>query len=145
MLMSPPRAMPTAPFTNDRSLSSVHWVLPPVPSPFGSPPWMTKFATTRWNVSPSYRPLLARKAKFETVLGALSGRSWMTIVPPFASVIVAFVEAWSGAAGQSGVGVAVRTAATVRIGVGVGPAAVLPHAEAMKAPAANRAAILTRQ
>ena len=26
---------------------------PPLPSPFGSPPWMTKSGTTRWNVRPS--------------------------------------------------------------------------------------------
>jgi hypothetical protein len=68
----------------------------------------------------------------------------MTIVPPFSSVIVAFVEAWLGAAGHSGVGVAVRVTATVRIGVGVGAAAVLPHAAATTM-AAKRAAILTRR
>ena len=29
---------------------------PPVPSPFGSPPWMTNLGTTRWIVSPSKKP-----------------------------------------------------------------------------------------
>src|SRR5438874_1937477 len=59
----------------------------------------------------------------------------MTMTPPFAMVMVALLDAWFGAPGQSGVAVGfpdavkgVRTGVAVRRGVAVGAAAVLPQA-----------------
>ena len=33
--------------------STVEYPGPPLPSPFGSPPWMTKFGTILWKIRPS--------------------------------------------------------------------------------------------
>jgi len=91
-------------------------------------------------------------AKLVTVLGALSGRRAMVIVPPFSSVITALLGAlmnwidFTTHGVRAGVAVAraaVLIGVTVRIGVADGAAAP-PHAPAITAMAARVAAILTR-
>jgi len=87
-----------------------------------------------------------------TVLGALSGRSAIVIVPPFASVMTAFDGAFTNVTGfttqaAASVGAAVRTTTAVasRVGDGVGAAAVLPQADPITASAARSASPLMRR
>jgi hypothetical protein len=63
-------------FASDGGGSTVVYPGPPVPSPLGSPPWMTKSGTMRWKVRPSKKPFRTRDAKDAVVLGEfLTSRS----------------------------------------------------------------------
>src|SRR5450759_5570608 len=89
-LGSPPRAMERVPVTCGRLLNSAGRLYPGPPVPtsvalgsllFGSPPWMTNPGTTRWQVVPLKKPVLARCRKLATVTGALSGKNRSTMSP----------------------------------------------------------------
>src|SRR3990172_7402243 len=55
-----------------------------MPVPVGSPPCAMKPSSTRWKVTPSKKPLHARKTKLFTVIGALAGNNSAENSPPFA-------------------------------------------------------------
>ena len=56
---------------------------PPVPSPAGSPPWITKPGTIRWNVVLSKKPLSASALNAPPVLGARFASSVISKLPQF--------------------------------------------------------------
>ena len=65
-------AIATTPFVYFASAgggSTVVYPGPPVPSPFGSPPWITKPGTIRWKISPSKKPLRTSAANDAVVFG----------------------------------------------------------------------------
>jgi tRNA pseudouridine38-40 synthase len=72
-------AIATTPFVYFESAgggSTVVYPGPPVPSPFGSPPWITKPGTIRWKVSPSKKPFSTSAANDAVVCGeSLTSRS----------------------------------------------------------------------
>ena len=71
-----------------RSVSFTNWYPgPPVPSPSGSPPWITNPGRIRWNVSPSKNPSSARNTKLATACGATSANSSSTTVPHDVSIV----------------------------------------------------------
>ena len=79
-------AIATTPFVYAASLGGVSTVLypgPPPPVPVGSPPWMTKPGTTRWNVVPSKKPLSASETREAAVFGAVFWSSSIVNEPQF--------------------------------------------------------------
>src|SRR5450756_1243881 len=78
-------AMEMTPWTWLTSVFSKGIVPPPVPLPFGSPPWIMNPFMTRWKVSPSYLPPTTFSTNLVTVLGALSPSSSSLIVPMLVS------------------------------------------------------------
>ena len=70
-------------FASSGGTSTVEYPGPPDPVPVGSPPWMTKPGTIRWNLIPSKKPLFARLTNDADVQGAVSRSSSIVKAPLF--------------------------------------------------------------
>src|SRR4051812_29348704 len=75
----------------DGGLSTVEYPGPPLPCPVGSPPWITKSGTIRWNTVPSKNFLSARWAIDAEAFGDCFTSSLKANVPQLVFTLAVYV------------------------------------------------------